>query len=1068
MSAETTVRRRWSVVLIGVCLLMLAVGITQARQMSLDTRDPKQTQDEAFAKLYKEWTGDAKFGSPLVDHLPIVRGIPTPKDVIGYYVGAPKKLTYYADILKYYRALAAATPRVKVETIGRSDEGRELVVVWVSSEANMKTLAQNRDNLAKLADPRGLSEAQIKQVIATTKPNYHAIGGLHSTETGPSEMLMELVYRVAVETSPMIAQIRNNVYLSVTPVADVDGRDRQVDWFYRGLEVAEQAATLPSPPSGQPTAAAGNAADTGRGAQAGGRAGQAAAQSATTDEQGGRGGEAGGRGGGPGAGIGVGIGVGIGSVPYWGKYVYHDNNRDINLALVQMRALTEWYFTAHPPIMHDLHESMPLMYTYSGGPPQNPNLDPLLFAELPWFSNWELAQMTKWGMPGVYTHAFMDGWSPGYYASVAYNHNGLMKMYETQSGRDPGTPPAGRGGGGDAPPAEGGGRAATLAATTGRGATTAAETGRGGAQAAETSRGGTPAESGRGGTPPEGADGRGASAVPTGRGGAQDREWYRGLPVPPNAANTFTRRNNTNYMQTGVLSALQLTSMFPGTIVENFYVKTRNAIEDGKTKAPHGFVIPVQREMTKAAELVRILRVQGIEIGQASSEFKIGDATYPAGSWVIKRDQPYGRLAKNLLEKQLYPDTRLTTYDDSGWTMGLQMLVDVKEIADPAILKVATTPVKQVSFKGRVAGAGTAGLAVAHNGSNNMIAFRYRLKTVPMTIAEKSFAAESVEFPAGSFVITGVPAAAAKASVEELGLTAAALTALPQVAMHDSPAPRVAIYSQWTGTQDLGWYRLTFDNFGIPYDLIYKEQVKKGDLRAKYDIILMAVQNINRQTALQAPAACPQPYQKSDKYTFLGMYGDTPDMSGGMGQDGVDAFAKFLEAGGTLIAAGAAVRFPIDFGWAHTIDAEAITGVAAQRPIVQAEVGRPDHPVFYGYTDKIMPIKYVGGSTLRVGLADSGNILARYVGGDSSVLSGSMTGADQLRQKVIAADIPNAHNGKGRVILFANNPIYRWQNHGEFNLVFNAMLNWAYVPPPPPAATPAPPTGGRGGRGAQQ
>ena len=79
-----------------------------------------------------------------------------------------------------------------------------------------------------------------------------------------------------------------------------------------------------------------------------------------------------------------------------------------------------------------------------------------------------------------------------------------------------------------------------------------------------------------------------------------------------------------------------------------------------------------------------------------------------------------------------------------------------------------------------------------------------------------------------------------------------------------------------------------------------------------------------------------------------------------------------------------------------------------------------------------------------------------------------MTGADQLRQRAIAADIPNAHNGKGRVFLFANNPIYRWQNHGEFNLVFNAMLNWSYVPPPPPAAAPAPPTGGRGGRAAQQ
>ena len=103
---------------------------------------------------------------------------------------------------------------------------------------------------------------------------------------------------------------------------------------------------------------------------------------------------------------------------------------------MSMRAITDWYFTAHPPIIHDLHEAQPLLYTYSGGPPQNPNLDPILFAELPFFSNWELAQMTKWGMPGVYTYAFMDGWSPGYLGSVAYNHNGMMKMYETQSGRD--------------------------------------------------------------------------------------------------------------------------------------------------------------------------------------------------------------------------------------------------------------------------------------------------------------------------------------------------------------------------------------------------------------------------------------------------------------------------------------------------------------------------------------------------------------------------------------------------------------------------------------------------------
>jgi hypothetical protein len=728
------------------------------------------------------------------------------------------------------------------------------------------------------------------------------------------------------------------------------------------------------------------------------------------------------------------------AVPYWGKYVFHDNNRDINLSLTQVRALNDWYYTAHPTIMHDLHESMTLMYTFSGGPPQNPNLDPLLFAELPWFSNWELAQMTKWGMPGVYTHAFMDGWSPGYYASVAYNHNAMMKMYETQSGRDPVAPavqpapsaqPAA-----PAQPAASGRPAAPAQAP--RGAAPAGSTQS--ATASGAPQGGAPGDGQRGGGP------GGTPALPTGRGGLQDREWYRGLPVPPNAVASFARRDNTNYMETGVLSSLQLAAQFPSTLVENFYIKTRNALEEGRTKPPFGFVIPVQRDMTRVAELLSVLRLQRIEIGQATAEFKVDGATYPAASYLIKRDQPYGRLAKNLLEKQVYPDTRLTTYDDSGWTMGLLMGVDVKEIGDAAVLKVAVAPVTTIAVKGKVVDAGSAGLAVAHYGSLNMVAFRYRLRATPMKIVEKGFTVGGVDFPAGSFVVAGAPSAELRAAVEQLGLTAASLSALPTVPMHDAPAPRIAIYSQWTSTQDLGWYRLAFDRVGIPYDLIYKEQVARGSLRANYDVILIAAQNITRQTVFQAAAARPQPYQKTDKYKFLGMYGSTPDMSGGFGQAGVDEFAKFLEGGGTLVAAAAAGRFPIEFGWAHTVDAEPIVGVTAQRPIVQAEIVKGEHPVFYGYTDKTIPIKYNAGFTLRVGIADQANLLARYVGGDSSVLSGAMVGADQLRQKAFAVDIPNACNGKGRVILFASNPIYRWQNLGEFNMIFNSLLNWNYVP----------------------
>jgi hypothetical protein len=393
---------------------------------------------------------------------------------------------------------------------------------------------------------------------------------------------------------------------------------------------------------------------------------------------------------------------------------------------------------------------------------------------------------------------------------------------------------------------------------------------------------------------------------------------------------------------------------------------------------------------------------------------------------------------------------------------GYAFNLDVKEIKDKAILAVSTTPVSTAVVTGRVVGTGTAGLAVAHFGSNNMITFRYRLKNLPMRIAEQSFTSDGITFPAGSFIIAGSPSElqSARSAVESLGLTAAALSSLPTVPTHDGDVPRVAIYSQWSGTQELGWYRHAFDQFGIPFDLIYKERVLKGNLKQDYDVILMAAQNVSRTAILAPKAARPQPYEKSARFKFLGMYGESPDISGGFGQAGVDEINKFLDGGGTLITTLQAVRYPIEFGLARSIDTENPTGVNAQKPLIQAEIVRPTHPVFYGYENKIFPIKFGQGSQVfRVGIADQGDVLAQYVGGDASVLSGLMVGADNLRGRAFAVDIPQAHNGNGRVIMFANNPIYRWQNHGEFNMIFNSIMNWNDVPPATPV--PASAAGGR-------
>ena len=187
------------------------------------------------------------------------------------------------------------------------------------------------------------------------------------------------------------------------------------------------------------------------------------------------------------------------------------------------------------------------------------------------------------------------------------------------------------------------------------------------------------------------------------------------------------------------------------------------------------------------------------------------------------------------------------------------MLADVREIKDKAILDAPTTLVQKATVEGKVTRFGSAGLAVAHYGSNNMVAFRYKLRNVPMKITDRATTIDGVEVPAGSFVAIRPPTSApCGRPCKQFGLTAVALTALPSVPMHDGDLPRVAIYSSWTGTQEIGWVRFTFDKFGVPFDLIYKERVRKGN-RADYDVIVMPTQTLTRQSVFQPAAARPVP-----------------------------------------------------------------------------------------------------------------------------------------------------------------------------------------------------------------
>lgn len=347
----------------GHGLAALTLTLALAAPLGAQPEPPAQPQDAAYGRLIAQYLQDKRITTELVDHVPASDTVPSPLKFFGRIPGTPGELTYARDIQRYFAALDQASPRVRMLTIGRSEEGRDIVLLAIGDEATLAGLERNKADLAALADPRRTSEAEARRLIKTTKPIYWITSGIHSSELGGPETLMELAFRLAVEETPYIRHIRDNVVTFITPVLEVDGREKMVDTYYYGKKTGK-----PKPP-----------------------------------------------------------------LMYWGKYVAHDNNRDgmgqaLQLTQAMTRAMLEW----HPTMLHDLHESLPYLYTSTGSGPYNPSLDPIATNEWWLLAQTEIMELTKRGVPGVWTYGFYDGWVPNYLFWIALTHNSFGRFYEVQ------------------------------------------------------------------------------------------------------------------------------------------------------------------------------------------------------------------------------------------------------------------------------------------------------------------------------------------------------------------------------------------------------------------------------------------------------------------------------------------------------------------------------------------------------------------------------------------------------------------------------------------------------------
>lgn len=918
-----------------VVLFLMAVALVTANADPANPFAPDVAEPGSVEKI-REYTTASAFLPASVAYVPDSSTVPSPTKVLGRLIGTPDELHRTAAVHEYFRRLAHATSRVQIRNIGTSEEGREILLALVSSEENLRDLDRFAETTNRLADPRRTDRSAMETLASEGRLFYYLTGGLHSNEVGSPEMLMELAYRLAVSEKPEIKAIREQVIVMITPVAEPDGRDRYVDWYYRHLRGRklpyEEVRHFHNP-------------------------------------------------------------------PYWGRYAFHDNNRDgMQLTLALTRAINETYYRFRPQIMHDLHESVPLLHVSSGHGPYSRALDPLTISEWTQLAYHDVSQLQSQGLPGVWTWGFWDGWSPGYLFSVANNHNSIGRFYETFGN--------------------------SMAETFER-------------EISETKYVGKP---------------------------VTETQWYR--PWPPDKKITWSLRNNTNYMQAGVLGALHYAALHREEFLRNFWIKGDRAIQRGKLEVPHAWVFPrEQRDRRRLAMMLDLLRRHDIELHALNADFTVGTKVYETGSYVVRLDQPTRNAILTFLEIQQFPsDEQNAPYDDVAWTWPLLYGVDGAPVGDAGILDTPMQLVAEaVPYAGTVAGSGNVYL-LRDTGQTGLLPARVKLGRTLVEAAASTFTVADVSYPAGSWIVHGNTELVNEVAAR-YGLDFHAVADVPQVQRHTVDLPRVGVMHTWVSTQDTGWARYLFDSEEIPYTLISPDDLKRGRLSDKFDLILFpnSAGDFARILHGYDPMFGPLAYTKTPEYPSHGIPNSSPDVTGGMGFKGIQNLDDFVRKGGVLVTLANAGTLAVDGGLVRRINRKTLSDAPGSE--LQAKFLNTGHPISYGYDELtsvfrgVFPLFDVRKNDRNLVVMQFGTKQAvepdaprasevtdtgqKGESGDGLVLSGFVKDPSQLDGKPAILDVPS---GDGRVVLFSFNPLHRHLNHSDFRLVYNLVLYWNDLP----------------------
>jgi hypothetical protein len=413
-----------------------------------------------------------------------------------------------------------------------------------------------------------------------------------------------------------------------------------------------------------------------------------------------------------------------------------------------------------------------------------------------------------------------------------------------------------------------------------------------------------------------------------------------------------------------------------------------------KNEWPAAYVLSGDESRPGAqAELLRLMQAQHVEVSRATAPFTVtlparkatrgrgaaggeGDAEaganrgatnaapgpetrrFPAGSYIIRMDQPYSRIADALLDYQYWSpdDPQENPYDDTGWTFPEGFGVEALRVVDAKVLDTPMELVKgAVKAAGGVSGTGNA-FAIEHNGDNALATLRYRLRDAEFLAAEEPFEAANRKFGRGAFIVTGVSVAQLDQVTKELGLKAYGLTTTPQVPMHPLRAARTAILHTWTSTQTEGWWRQAFDALQIPYDYISVQDVAaSANLNERYDVILFPPAGGSAQSIIDGLPMWrnPMPWKNSPETPNIGTWAQTDDIRPGLGWGGLQNLQKFVERGGVLVAVASTADFAVGFGLTSGVSTNQPQRGSVVGSLLRSRIVDDTSPITYGIIDSL-------------------------------------------------------------------------------------------------------------------